>query len=67
MLIARNHDSIIKHMIIFPLIKNQNQMSIPAASFHLTVMKTKIEKTIGRSNDLQLSSQKLFIKGNEIS
>ena len=34
MLIARNHDSIINHMGSFPLIKNQNQMSIPAASFH---------------------------------
>ena len=33
----------------------------------LTVMKTKFENTIERSDDLQLSSQKLFMKGNEIS
>jgi hypothetical protein len=34
MLIERNFDFIINHTSIFPLIKNQNQMSIPAASFH---------------------------------
>jgi hypothetical protein len=42
-------------------------MAIPTASFHAYSHENKNRKTIGRSDDLQLSSQKLFMKSNEIS
>jgi hypothetical protein len=42
--IAKDDNSIIDHMNSFPLIKNQNKMSIPAASFHACSHENKNRK-----------------------